>query len=128
MGLDTTHNCWHGSYSGFGNWRNELAMLTGYGVTEVLPGLYAPAIGEVSNAEAMGAWPATPADPLIVLFAHSDCEGEIKVPQLYPLARRLEGIYGEHGARMAPPLRAQTRRFIDGLYTAHLAGQPVGFH
>ena len=25
MGLDTTHDCWHGSYSAFAIWRKKLA-------------------------------------------------------------------------------------------------------
>ncbi len=29
MGLDTTHNCWHGGYMGFGVWREELAKAAG---------------------------------------------------------------------------------------------------
>lgn len=33
MGLDTTHDAWHGAYSSFGDWRNQLAELAGYEVT-----------------------------------------------------------------------------------------------
>jgi hypothetical protein len=30
MGLDTTHDCWHGSYGGFNRWRNAIAAAAGY--------------------------------------------------------------------------------------------------
>ena len=29
MGLDTTHDCFHGSYSNFYAWRNELCRVAG---------------------------------------------------------------------------------------------------
>lgn len=29
MGLDTTHGCWHGAYSAFSRWREELARKAG---------------------------------------------------------------------------------------------------
>lgn len=29
MGLDTTHDCWHGAYSAFGRWREGLAKAAG---------------------------------------------------------------------------------------------------
>ena len=27
MGLDTTHGCWHGTYSAFNRWRNKIAEM-----------------------------------------------------------------------------------------------------
>jgi hypothetical protein len=30
MGLDTTHDCWHGAYSAFMRWRRKLAEVAGY--------------------------------------------------------------------------------------------------
>lgn len=29
MGLDTSHDCWHGAYSAFGRWREKLAEVAG---------------------------------------------------------------------------------------------------
>ena len=30
MGLDTTHDCWHGAYLAFSRWRDQLAEVAGY--------------------------------------------------------------------------------------------------
>lgn len=67
MGLDTTHNAWHGSYSSFMSWRIEVAKksmgislrdMVGFG-------------GEVEWSE------ENMQHPLYELLNHSDCDGEI---------------------------------------------------
>ncbi len=35
MGLDTSHDCWHGAYSAFGRWRRAIAEAAGYYVWPV---------------------------------------------------------------------------------------------
>ena len=35
MGLDTTHNAWHGSYTGFTRWRQAVAKAAGWSNTGV---------------------------------------------------------------------------------------------
>lgn len=39
MGLDTTHGCWHGAYSAFGRWRDELARVAGIPL-QLMEGFY----------------------------------------------------------------------------------------
>ncbi len=34
MGLDTSHDCWHGAYSAVTRWRNTVAEIAGYPLVE----------------------------------------------------------------------------------------------
>lgn len=137
MGLDTTHDCWHGPYSAFSRWRNGLAEVAGY---EIFPIVYDDLIkrdtimidwGHIPEGALMGDWKRTPDDPLLVLIAHSDCEGVIHPEQAAPLAERLEGLMDQlskeidfsHGASY----QDKTRKFIDGLRLAVSRGEDVEF-
>ena len=143
MGLDTTHECWHGSYSAFNRWRDTLAEVSGYTFHRNEHGQLMVDL-DWGNAEAtigenlMGKWPRMPMrpdgtkDPLIVLLAHSDCEGEIQTRFCGPLADRLEELLpklegidrGGHVGLMTE----KTQTFIDGLRRAAAAGESVEFH
>ncbi len=138
MGLDTSHDCWHGAYSAFSRWRNEIAMAAGYMVGDVKyeNGFTSKTVlvdwGHVTEANLAGQWDATPADPLMVLIAHSDCEGVIKPAQAGPLADRLESLLPKLPTEDAPGhignWRDKTQAFIDGLRAAAKAGEDVEFH
>lgn len=136
MGLDTSHNCWHGPYSAFTGWRTRIAEAAGYCVCSVR---YDD--GHVRDTvmiewhryregkELQGEWIQTPHDPLIVLIAHSDCDGVIHPAQARPLADRLEellpklstddGRWSDH---------AKAVQFIAGLRAAVAANEDVDFH
>lgn len=60
-----------GSYSGYGEWRNQLAELAGYPAKRHIPG-FKPA----EDSYAAGAW-ATTQGPFWELIHFSDCEGTI---------------------------------------------------
>lgn len=98
MGLDTSHDCWHGAYSAFTTFRNELAKAAGYEITvhEYENGFKSP--GPVLDYDRFtpenyqGEWAETPEDPLIVLLVHSDCDGVIRPAQAAALADRLEAL------------------------------------
>jgi len=138
MGLDTTHDCWHGAYSAFSRWRNHLAEAAGYTLvtertdffTHEQPNIDWAAIVDSNYA---GEWDATPADPLVVLIAHSDCDGVIHPAQAEPLADRLEELLPKldeaesagHIARLG--MRGTTERFITGLREAVKADEDVDF-
>jgi hypothetical protein len=139
MGLDTSHGAWHGAYSAFGRWRNTVAKAAEYpfdtdpnGYGREYPRLNWDAITE---ANLQGRWDSTPEDPLIVLIAHSDCDGAIYPEQAGPLADRLEELLPKisesdeswgHISRDGGMV-AVTRRFILGLRTAATAGEPLEF-
>lgn len=40
MGLDTTHNAWHGAYSAFMRWRTEIARVAGYPPLSLMEGFF----------------------------------------------------------------------------------------
>lgn len=97
MGLDTSHDCWHGAYSAFSTFRNELAKAAGYQLAEYEDNGYrfiSPVVerDNVTAANYQGEWEETPSDPLLVLILHSDCDGVIKPAQGVPLANRLEEL------------------------------------
>ena len=133
MGLDTTHDCWHGAYSAFTRWRNKLAEVAGYKFYKE-GGIDQPLIdwGHITQENLFGQWKETPKDPLMVLIAHSDCEGEIFPEQAEPLADRLEALLpllpdDEAGGHIGN-WRAKTQQFIDGLRAAAKEDEPVEFH
>jgi hypothetical protein len=119
MGLDTTHDCWHGPYSSFMRWREEVCRAVGW--------------GELRDYLGFGGAKQFPADdPLSVLLAHSDCDGEIAAEECLPLAERLEEIAptlpDEPKWHRAESAQAKALQFAAGLRRAAAADEPVGFH
>lgn len=135
MGLDCSHDCWHGAYSRFNHWRDELARVADYRLREPTEeekhnGLFGPVIDlnweQIPLARAMGEWGSqVPDDPLIYLIAHSDCDGVIHPAQGRPLADRLEQLLPKLGDGQGWPER--TRQFIRGLRDAASRGEDVEF-
>ena len=141
MGLDTSHDCWHGPYSSFTRFRNELAKAAGY---EVKPVTYDDGMTydtvdidwrriDRDNPEAyLGVWQVPESDPLVYLIAHSDCNGVLKPEQAEPLAERLEVLVPtlrerEAGAAL-PWVAKKAEQFAAGLRRAIAAGEDVDFH
>jgi hypothetical protein len=140
MGLDTTHEAWHGAYSAFTRWRNQVATAAGYEVAKIgdpndygyRPETALIDWGHITQAHVAGEWDATPADPLLVLIVHSDCDGVIHPAQAGPLADRLEELLpllpeGDGGGHIGD-WQGKTRRFIDGLRLAVASGEDLEFH
>ena len=132
MGLDTSHDCFHGSYGTFKRFRTELAKAAGYGINET------PRLGQsdykldweaFAPENYQGEWDHDLGDPLLYLLVHSDCDGVIHPEQGRKLADRLEQLLplvgeGDSGWWM----RKKTQSFIDGLRAAAEAGEYVDFH
>ncbi len=70
------------------------------------------------------AWDSLPPDPLHVLLAHSDCDGEIKWQDCGPLADRLQEILPS----LSDDVREDAETFIAGLRSAAAARENVEFH
>lgn len=142
MGLDTSHDCWHGAYSAFTRWRHHIARAAGYYVRPVkwsdnyeIESILLEWHRYHPEKELQGDWDETPHDPLIVLFAHSDCDGVIRPAQAVPLADALEALLpklenpqdgGHIGARGG--YVEVTKQFITGLRAAAAAGEDIDFH
>jgi hypothetical protein len=133
MGLDTSHNAWHGAYSAFGRWRDKLAEVAGYRFyRDPRDGREYPSLNwdAITEDNLYGQWEAIPEDPLILLIAHSDCDGEIQPEHCGPLADRLEQLLprlsGEGGGHIGL-YQEKTRQFVDGLRLAAGLGEPLEF-
>ena len=64
MGLDTTHNCWHGPYSHFNNFRRWVAKQIGLNL-DSMEGFGGDISFDITN------------HPIKPLLEHSDCDGEL---------------------------------------------------
>jgi hypothetical protein len=136
MGLDTTHDAWHGAYSAFSRWRNELARVAGYRLARDPGGITTSVVlpwEDFTMANLLGEWSSMPGDdPLLWLIIHSDCDGVIHPEQGTLIAARLEGLLPElddteASGHIYPSMRAKTQVFIDGLRAAAEAGEDVEF-
>lgn len=141
MGLDVSHDCWHGAYSAFSRWRNAVAEAAGYEIAEVkfrdggalnfARDTYLLDYGHLADKNYQGDWDEPPTDPLMVLLAHSDCDGWIHAEHAGPLADRLTELLpllpeGDGGGHIGN-WHEKTQRFIDGLRLAAEHGEDVKF-
>ena len=129
MGLDITHDCWHGAYSAFNRFRHGIARAIGLDLDSMQG--YSESTGRAGIA-----WSLLKPDPIHILLNHSDCEGEIAVPNLLPLAARLEELIPALAAidgvepgvgHLSSGLASAAKRFADGLRRAAAAGEAVEF-
>jgi hypothetical protein len=141
MGLDVSHDAWSGPYSSFREWRNWLAKQVGIPL-DAMEGFYGDDgwefVGGVrlpggKRHERRETYPPIPweilkPDPLFVLLDHSDCDGEIAVPDLGPLADRLRVIAKNAAWAENEDMIEKTMRFAAGCDLASAAGEPLHFH
>lgn len=119
MGLDMTHDCWHGPFSAFHRWRREVARLAGFPPLDIMEDFYGELLGlEYEKAHpprTSGSWeqdglvmaywrdgrlPLKWADlgdhvgdqRLIPLLRHSDCDGEIAPDEAATIAAGLQAL------------------------------------
>jgi hypothetical protein len=124
MGLDTTHDCWHGPYSAFKDFRDAVAVAAKAEFD------YVPSYEGHPMRAYMGWWDEEHnyTEPLDVFFVHSDCEGYIfpndaqqLIPRLLRLLPRLDG-----GDQWSPYQRLAA--FVAGLQHAVDEWEIVRFH
>lgn len=131
MGLDTSHDAWHGSYSAFARWRDTVAKAAGYQLVKVTESPFDQVLidwGSLDEENIQGEWSDTPTDPLIVLIAHSDCDGVIHPEQAKPLADRLEALLPALDDDGVSNVAERTEQFIRGLRAAVEAREDLDFH
>lgn len=150
MGLDTSHNAWHGAYSAFMRWRTGIARVAGIPL-ELMEGFYSNDSSQMQLAtrayqrDQIGlgivdtikrvcpiSWDALKPDPLHILLHHSDCDGEIAPEHCAAIADRLEEILpslpDDDGGGHIGNWREKTQSFIDGCRAAAAANEPLDFH
>lgn len=152
MGLDTSHDCWHGAYSAFMRWRETLARVAGLPPLRLMEGFYEPLpprklLGGLPtlyhgfdernylsdiDSQLPIRWSCLRPSPLFVLLYHSDCEGEIAWQDCGPLAEALEALLpklpnGDDLGHIGN-WRDKTSQFVKGLRAAFAARENVNFH
>ena len=158
MGLDCSHNAWHGSYGAFMRWRKMLADVAGLPPLELMDGFYSsldsihelPTLyhGITTNEPAFGpdsrprfanlddslpiSWDCLKPSPLHELLYHSDCDGDIAADHCGPIADALEALIpllpDEQEGGHIGRWREKTQQFVDGLRAAAAAGEALDFH
>lgn len=151
MGLDTSHDCWHGAYSGFRDFRELVGRAAGLPHRLITNperydcGRYTADIDwdVYENENLQGRWrKASPAwrqkgdiysspvqDDVLYLIVHSDCDGQLRNGYLPKLKARLEELEPKYDELAAGNFDEKSlRRFIDGLERAIEAGEHVDFH
>ena len=120
MGLDISHDTWHGAYSAFHRWREKIADLTGYEYPK-------------NPLEEKDDWWFSKAekDVLDYLLHHSDCDGHITWRRCGKLAKRLKEILplfpdGDGGGHIGN-WRDKTKQFIKGCEDAYKAKEYLEF-
>lgn len=150
MGLDCSHDAWHGAYSAFMRWRTEIARVAGLPPLGLMEGFFSPAAGygavyldhsasDLSRGSVRRLheqlpikWECLKPSPLHELLQHSDCDGEIAADRCGPIADELEMLIpllpdAEDPGHIGH-WRSKTQQFVDGLRRAAAAGEPLDFH
>jgi len=150
MGLDCSHDAWHGAYSAFNRWREELASVAGYPPLCLMDGFYdSTDFGTLYFAQNISdnlynrkrqdlqrglpiKWECLKPSALHELLNHSDCDGEIPADRCASIADALEALIPLLPTGDAPGhignWRDKTAAFVAGLRAAATAGEPLGFH
>jgi hypothetical protein len=148
MGLDTTHDAFHGAYSAFNRFRQMVCFVLGgsfpphYQYNEdftfkpEVDGLLPRRTDLDENAIYFGV-DLDEGSGLYEFLCHSDCDGEISPEKCVKVADELEALLpkieaidnggvGHIAARGG--YAGVTRKFIAGCREAAAAGEPLGFH
>ena len=136
MGLDVSHDCFHGAYSAFNRFRQSVARACGGSFPPHEPG----ALNTDGKPYETWSWyyeseivPAEHRDGMRLLLAHSDCDGEL-APQeaemvagfLDWVADRMTGEMGGHLQKYGT-MADLARGFARGCRQAAEAGETVTF-
>lgn len=128
MGLDISHDAFHGAYSAFGGFRSKVCAAMGGTWPEMPSAIMTWYWGDGYSAETHPG--------LCALLCHSDCDGEIgwieaallgnELEALLPeIAKQEDGTYG-HIQRQGG-YEAVTKKFIAGCRAAFSLKEPLTF-
>ena len=128
MGLDCSHDAFHGAYSSFNRLRQSVAAAAGGSFPEHEDPSLDPNMWYVGARYRQSEWPG-----LALFLNHSDCDGDISAAECAAVARELNclvpgvpvGGVG-HLARLGGT-RDTLRQFIAGCWLAHARGERLEF-
>jgi len=126
MGLDTSHNAWHGPYSSFNRFRYWLAEKAGINLNDYLGYGHPTATKELTSID----------HKLMPLFNHSDCEGELTPVECKQIAEGIEEVLDnmskeeiEHPENTYSFSHLnKAKQFRDGCILAHSKNENIEFH
>lgn len=119
MGLDTSHNCWHGLYSSFNRFRYTLAAQIGIDLDEYI-GYNEKGTKHLDSIK-HGIEP---------LLNHSDCEGKLKITECRTVLNGLNLIIEKmihEGKEPYYNFRSEVEQFAKGLREAIEKREQVKF-
>lgn len=119
MGLDTSHNCWHGPYSTFNRFRYSLGHQIGINLDEYA-GYNNNGTKDLSEIE----------HDLMPLFNHSDCDGELSIEESKRIVKGLNSVLENFNEEMQFDFnfKKQIIQFRDGCMDAISKNEIIDFH
>lgn len=117
MGLDTSHDAWHGAYSSFNRFRTNIASAIGFNITSFEG--YGGSLG-YDKIQQPG---------IRALIGHSDCDGELSTETCGLLATELQVIYDQEIKNgITSEFADRLKQFIEGCKLAHSRNECIEFH
>lgn len=119
MGLDTSHNCWHGPYSKF----NRFRYLLGHQIGINLDDYAGYDKGGLKNLDQIE-------HDLMPLFNHSDCDGELSIEECKRLVNGFNSIIEtfNNSIECDFDFLENIKQFRDGCLDAISKNETVDFH
>lgn len=119
MGLDTTHNCWHGAYSSFNRFRYSLGKQIGINLDDYI-GYGDKGTKNLTEIE----------HDLMPLFNHSDCDGYLSLDESEKIANGLNQVLDNFNDKldMDFDFKDEIIQFRDGCLDAISKNEIVRFH
>lgn len=119
MGLDTTHDCWHGPYSAFNRFRYSLGHQIGIDLDDYngYGGKRNLNLSDIKH-------------PLMPLFNHSDCDGELSVEESKSIVLGLNNVLENFNDTIECDYNFKDKiiQFRDGCVHAIELNEVVEFH
>lgn len=119
MGLDTSHDCWHGPYSSFHRFRRNLAQRIGVDLDEYI-GYSKTGTKELSSIE----------HDIMPLLNHSDCDGILTPEEAGRIAKGLQQILDSYDESIPADwdMKDKIEQFRDGCLEAARYNETIDFH
>lgn len=119
MGLDTSHNCWHGPYSSFNRFRYSLGKQIGIDLDEYI-GYSSRGTKDLASIE----------HDLMPLFNHSDCDGELTVSESKRIVIGLNSVLENFNDEIEADydFKEKIIQFRDGCLDAISKNEIIDFH
>lgn len=119
MGLDTSHNCWHGSYSSFNQFRYSLGRQIGVNLDEY-----------IGYGEGGTKYLTDIKHELYPFFMHSDCEGELTVEESKQIVIGLNKVLENFNENLELSYNFKNKiiQFRDGCLDAISKNEIIDFH